>query len=185
MHRPHPCRGGVSRRAAQTAKTKGRPVHAFHSDPRSNPHRVRRLGREVEGGVSDDQHRLVRQSLRARPGRAPRPERSANWGPIPHRWRQSSSSRSTEVREEALSSTVHPDSSSTGRLEKSATLCTGPSQVMARSGSRWYAGSVASVLHGGHHAHLQGAGGQQVVELGGRSRDQLRRHAHQSPIDAP
>ncbi len=43
------------------------------------------------------------------------------------------------MREDALSSTVHPDSSSTGRLEKSATLCTGPSQVIARSGSRWYA----------------------------------------------
>ena len=33
---------------------------------------------------------------------------------------------------------VRWSSSASGRREKSATLWTGPSQVMARSGSRWY-----------------------------------------------
>jgi hypothetical protein len=46
------------------------------------------------------------------------------------------------VRDDAVSSTVHPDRSSIGRLEKRATLCTGPSQVIARSGNRWYAAAL-------------------------------------------
>ena len=62
----------------------------------------------------------------------------AKWGRTPQRCRQSRSSSSTEVREDAVTRMVRRSSSASGRRENSATLCTGPSQLIARSGSRWY-----------------------------------------------
>ena len=89
------------------------------------------------------------------------------------------------MREDALSSTVQPVSSSTGRLEKRATLCTGPSQVIARSGKQMVHGRVAGVLDGGDDAHLQLSGREQVIQLGRGSGDQLSGHRHEPRSMAP
>ena len=107
----------------------------------------------------------------------------ANRGRTPQRWRQSSSSSSTEVRDDAVSSTVRP-SSSVDRPpgeERHAVhrAVAGDGEV----GQQVIRRRVPGVLDRGDDAHLQLARGEQVVELGRGAGHQLRRHAHQAPVD--
>ena len=129
---------GVPRPAAPpTPRTRtASPVHAFHSVAEIEPHGIAPAARASSSAASPITSTASCGSPASAVQVAASARAVAKRGATPHRCRQSSSSSSTDVRDDAVSSTVRPSSSSTGRREKSATLCTGPSQVIARSGSR-------------------------------------------------
>ena len=137
MHRLHRLEPGLPARRPDREHER-QPVQAFHSAPRSTRTGYRSSAASRSAASPITSTALVRQP-RERRRSAASARAVAYRGRTFHRWRAIRSSSSTDVRDDAVRSTVQPSSSFTGRRENRATLCTGPSQVMARSGSRWYA----------------------------------------------
>ena len=107
--------------------------------PRSTRTGYALLGREQQRRVTDHEHGLVRQPRQRR--RDPPPRRGPSRSGAA---RSTDGARSDRAAAPRCATTrcgapCSRRARSTGRRENSATLCTGPSQVMARSGSRWYA----------------------------------------------
>ena len=91
---------------------------------------------EHECGVADDEPRFVVLVAESRDiARARRCPARTGAARLPHVLEQAAPAVRTLVMELRLTSTRCPSSSGAGRLEKSITLRTGPSQEIARSGS--------------------------------------------------
>ena len=103
---------------------------------------------------------------------------------MPQRWRQSSSSRSTEVRDEALTQHRPPgqllDRPAGEEHHAVHRAIAGDGEV----GKQVVARRVPGVLDRGDHAHLSAPAAMQVVQLGGGAGDELGRHLDQAAVDA-
>src|SRR5678815_178782 len=148
---PNACATGAARCATQTANTNGKPVHDFQASPRSyangydgrpetrvesmtwgraSPRSTRAASpitsRASCGSRSNDAMSDISASPATKSGRACQT------------FSNSSSTSATLVIELLLTMTRLPSSSSAAERENSMTLRTGPSQEIARSGSRRY-----------------------------------------------
>ena len=99
-------------------------------------HRVDTARAKVKCRVANDEHGVVRKGLQAGEIIRLRSRRGKVWRDLPDVLAEELKEQMRRARGCGCATTVAPLSSCTGRLLKSATLCTGPSHEIARCGRR-------------------------------------------------